>query len=75
MLCSPVSQRLKVIQFNDFDGKNGVLRISFQGTYQVENGLPLNPNGRTGMEGRGLLGRWGPNFAGDPLVTRSVVVL
>jgi ADP-ribose pyrophosphatase len=26
--------------------------------------------GRTGMSGRGLLGRFGPNHAADPLVTR-----
>jgi len=31
---------------------------------------PLNPIGRTGMSGRGLLGNWGPNHAADPLVTR-----
>ena len=30
-----------------------------------------NPIGRTGMSGRGLLGRWGPNHAVDPIVTRS----
>lgn len=34
------------------------------------NGLPRNPIGRTGMTGRGLLGKYGPNFAADPLVTR-----
>jgi ADP-ribose pyrophosphatase YjhB (NUDIX family)/inosine-uridine nucleoside N-ribohydrolase len=33
-------------------------------------GRPLNPLGRTGLEGRGLLGRWGRNQAGDPLLTR-----
>lgn len=26
--------------------------------------------GRTGLVGRGLLGRWGPNHAADPIVTR-----
>ena len=31
-----------------------------------------NPVGRTGMIGRGLLGRWGPNHAADPIVTRLV---
>ena len=31
---------------------------------------PLNPRGRTGMAGRGLLGKWGPNHAADPIVTR-----
>ena len=33
-------------------------------------GMPLNPRGRTGLRGRGLLGRWGPNHAADPIVTR-----
>jgi ADP-ribose pyrophosphatase len=31
---------------------------------------PLNPMGRTGIAGRGLLGAWGANFAADPIVTR-----
>ena len=33
-------------------------------------GRPINPRGRTGMQGRGLLGKWGPNHAADPIVTR-----
>lgn len=33
-------------------------------------GRPLNPCGRTGLAGRGLLGKWGPNYAADPIVTR-----
>lgn len=33
-------------------------------------GRPLNPAGRTGTSGRGLLGKWGPNYAADPIVTR-----
>lgn len=40
------------------------------GTYLVENNRPLNPEGRTGLKGRGVLGRWGPNHAADPIVTR-----
>jgi ADP-ribose pyrophosphatase len=31
---------------------------------------PINPAGRTGMIGRGLLGKYGPNYAADPIVTR-----
>lgn len=31
---------------------------------------PRNPRGRTGMTGRGLLGKWGPNQAADAIVTR-----
>ena len=33
--------------------------------------MPRNPAGRTGLGGRGLLGRWGPNQAADPIVTRD----
>jgi ADP-ribose pyrophosphatase len=33
-------------------------------------GYPLNPIGPTGIRGRGVLGKWGPNCAADPLVTR-----
>lgn len=33
-------------------------------------GAPLNPYGRTGMVGRGILGKWGPNHAADTILTR-----
>ncbi|XP_004071576.1 ADP-ribose pyrophosphatase, mitochondrial [Oryzias latipes] len=55
-------------EFNAVDG--AVDRTSFEGIYRVENKVPLNPRGRTGLSGRGLLGRWGPNHAADPIVTR-----
>lgn len=55
-------------KFNVLDGD--VDRRSFGGTYRVEKGKPINPQGRTGVTGRGLLGRWGPNHAADPIVTR-----
>ena len=48
-----------------------LLRLLFLSKYTIGgDGRPLNPNGRTGIRGRGLLGRWGPNHAADPLVTR-----
>ena len=31
-------------------------------------GKPVNPKGRTGLKKRGLLGKWGPNHAADPIV-------
>lgn len=31
---------------------------------------PLNPRGRTGLRGRGMLDRWGPTQAADPVATR-----
>ncbi|KAM8845756.1 ADP-ribose pyrophosphatase, mitochondrial isoform 1-T2 [Spinachia spinachia] len=55
-------------KFNSVDG--AVDRTSFEGSYKTANGKPLNPRGRTGVTGRGLLGRWGPNHAADPIVTR-----
>ena len=36
----------------------------------MQNGAPLNIRGRTGLRGRGILGRYGPNHAADPIVTR-----
>ena len=47
-------------------------RQSHSGTYSVsaDTGAPLNIMGRTGLSGRGVLGRWGPNHAADPIVTR-----
>lgn len=35
-----------------------------------DKGRPLNPLGRTGISGRGILGRFGPNHAADPIVSR-----
>ncbi|XP_075977667.1 ADP-ribose pyrophosphatase, mitochondrial [Anticarsia gemmatalis] len=53
--------------FNSVDGK--VSRVSYMGNYKIVNQYPLNPIGRTGVTGRGVLGRWGPNHAADPIVT------
>jgi len=57
-------------QWNSLDGK--VNRVSHDGDYQVDksSNRPLNSVGRTGISGRGVLGRWGPNHAADPIVTR-----
>lgn len=57
------------VKWNAVDGK--IDRRSFEGEYELnEHGVPKNPLGRTGMVGRGLLGRFGPNHAADPIVTR-----
>ena len=46
-------------------------RKTFMGRMIFDSlGRPLNPVGRTGLCGRGLLGKWGPNHAADPIVTR-----
>jgi hypothetical protein len=47
-------------------------RRSFMGTYKLDGNhdVPLNPTGRTGICGRGVLNRWGPNHAVDCIITR-----
>jgi len=43
---------------------------SFEGKVKFNiKGIPLNPFGRTGIAGRGVLGKWGANFAVDGLIT------
>lgn len=45
--------------------------LSLEGTLPVDGeGRPLNPRGRTGLAGRGRLGRHGANFSADPIVSR-----
>ncbi|XP_018570903.1 ADP-ribose pyrophosphatase, mitochondrial [Anoplophora glabripennis] len=55
-------------KWNELDGD--VNRKSHTGSYSISDGRPLNPEGRTGIRGRGVLGKWGPNHAADPIVTR-----
>ncbi|XP_044253649.1 ADP-ribose pyrophosphatase, mitochondrial [Tribolium madens] len=55
-------------KWNALDGKTN--RKSHTGPYKIIDGRPLNPEGRTGLKGRGVLGKWGPNHAADPVVTR-----
>lgn len=58
-----------VFKWNQIDGKTD--RRSHIGQYIIDShGYPLNPMGRTGLRGRGVLGKWGPNHAADPVVTR-----
>ncbi|HYG84297.1 MAG TPA: NUDIX domain-containing protein [Verrucomicrobiae bacterium] len=46
---------------------------SYEGEVQRDAlGRPLNPAGRTGIEGRGKLWKWGPNFASDAILTREI---
>jgi ADP-ribose pyrophosphatase len=46
-------------------------RTSFEGELFFDaHGRPVNPRGRTGICDRGMLGKWGPNHAADPIVTR-----
>ncbi|KAM7106682.1 transient receptor potential cation channel subfamily M member 2 isoform 6-T6 [Ciconia maguari] len=65
---SPSLDSLLKINYNTMDGL--IDRQSFHGLYAVQDGLPLNPMGRTGLRGRGRLRCFGPNHALHPIVTR-----
>lgn len=58
--------------WNALDADGVDRRTHHAHAYTLEPGgwRPRNPAGRTGLRGRGLLGRWGPNHAADPIITR-----
>ena len=64
------------LPFNNWDEKRKMNRMSYQAKrklnkqMEIVDNRPRNPIGRTGIEGRGVLGTWGPNHAVDPIVTR-----
>jgi ADP-ribose pyrophosphatase len=59
---------LDIKNWNKLDGE--IDRRSHVEPYRLIDGIPLNPVGRTGVSGRGQLGKWGVNHAADPVVTR-----
>lgn len=60
------------MNFNQFDPKSKLRRQSLLGRYRLDptTGAPLNPMGRTGLLGKGLLPRWGPNHTIVVCITR-----
>ncbi|XP_072024231.1 ADP-ribose pyrophosphatase, mitochondrial-like [Amphiura filiformis] len=66
------AKEYKKIVWNKLDGKVNRQTYEKCKTYKVPeiDGRPSNPIGRTGLKGRGELGKWGPNHAADPIVTR-----
>ncbi|VEL08858.1 unnamed protein product [Protopolystoma xenopodis] len=69
---SSPSDTLRTIPFNQYDAKACIRRQSLLGRYRLDpnTGAPLNPMGRTGLLGKGLLPRWGPNHVIVIVVTR-----
>ena len=73
------STQYSSIKFNEVDWQLNCDRKSYHGRYEMvpfskENPIkvPQNPVGRTGVIGRGHLGRWGPNHAaGKPFYKPS----
>ncbi|KRY85644.1 ADP-ribose pyrophosphatase, mitochondrial [Trichinella pseudospiralis] len=63
-------------RFNDYDGKVDRRRLKKQmngkhKSYDMNGKYPLNPNGRTGVTGRGALLRYGPNYLVQVLISRG----
>ncbi|CAH8536213.1 unnamed protein product [Schistosoma rodhaini] len=67
-----VNENLRTINFNQYDAKAKLRRQSLLGRYRLDSttGAPLNPMGRTGLLGKGLLPRWGPNHSFVLCITR-----
>uniref|UniRef100_A0A0R3X555 Ion_trans domain-containing protein n=1 Tax=Hydatigena taeniaeformis TaxID=6205 RepID=A0A0R3X555_HYDTA len=55
------------LDYNTYDALQGVSRCCLKGRVRVSrgllepHGLPLNPRGRSGLGGKGMLPHWGPN--------------
>ncbi|VFV24181.1 transient receptor potential cation [Lynx pardinus] len=70
-LVDPVGNALEPLSGISYNAVDGPIdRRSFHGVYVVQDGLPLNPMGRTGLRGRGSLGCFGPNHTLQPVITR-----
>ncbi|XP_048577809.1 transient receptor potential cation channel subfamily M member 7 isoform X2 [Nematostella vectensis] len=67
-ISSHPAEDVLLLRFNEIDGF--VDRRSHMGTYDVINGLPRNPRGRTGFSGRGAFAHWGPNHTATFVITR-----
>ena len=62
----PSDLDVNILPFNRWDEKRKRNRITFDKSapFRVTDGRPLNPIGRTGISGRGVLPSWGTNHAG-----------
>ncbi|EUB63799.1 Transient receptor potential cation channel [Echinococcus granulosus] len=65
------------LHYNTYDAPQGVSRCCLKGRVRVSRGpseprgLPLNPRGRSGLGGKGMLPHWGPNHVIILAFTRS----
>lgn len=64
------SMRVELNQRITYTSEGGAAATFGQALNFDSLGRPINPVGRTGLAGRGLLGKWGSNHAADPIVTR-----
>ena len=66
----PLEMRSELDARTTYSVGSGTSLLADAVAFDERSGAPLNPRGRTGLRGRGLLGKWGPNHAADPIVTR-----
>lgn len=59
---------ISLMEYGNTDEDGNVHEIESISDNYVSAMLPCNPFGPTGIGGRGLLGKWGPNHAADPIV-------
>jgi len=62
---------LEVLARKTINRKGEIVKLSTSKQYDFHTGCFLNPRGKTGIAGRGILGRWGANWAADVIVTKT----
>ena len=60
-----------LFKFNQYDEAYEVDRTSCMGEYKIVDSLPICPNGKRNLLGRGNLFYWGPNHAIQAIITKS----
>ena len=63
---------LEMLERKTINRKGEIVNLSTSKQYDFRANRFLNPRGKTGITGRGLLGRWGPNWAADVIITKEV---
>jgi len=71
----PDADSYKPVKFDAAEESKDIQRPSWADAMQFTSVTrpeisPQNPIGRTGISGRGLLYKWGPNHAANPIITR-----
>ncbi|KAJ1121154.1 hypothetical protein NDU88_009281 [Pleurodeles waltl] len=67
----PLTRSPRSLPKRNYNALDGLIDLrSSCGTYMVQDGVPLNPMGRTGIRGIGSLRCYGPNHSLHPVLTR-----
>lgn len=63
---------LEMLERKTINRKGEIVNLSTSKHYDFRACRFLNPRGKTGIQGRGMLGLWGPNWAADVIITKEV---